>query len=67
MLNAHRISPHALDRYYESYGIKFDKLDRILLDSFLIILEIFVTFNTPVVVRGSVAIKALCYKAEGRW
>jgi hypothetical protein len=46
MLSAHRISPQALYGYYESYGINFDTLDRILLDPFLIILEISVIINT---------------------
>jgi hypothetical protein len=41
------ISPQALYGYYESYGINFFTLDRILLDPFLIILDIFATFNTP--------------------
>jgi hypothetical protein len=52
MLSAHKISPQALYRYYESYGINFDTLDRILLDPFLITLEIFVTINTPIGARG---------------
>jgi hypothetical protein len=47
MLSAHGISLQALYGYYESYGINFDTLDRILLDPFLIIIEIFVTINTP--------------------
>jgi hypothetical protein len=47
MLSAHRISPQALYGYYESYGMNVDTLDRILLDPFLIILEILVTLNTP--------------------
>jgi hypothetical protein len=59
MLSAHRISPQALYGYYESCGINFDTLDRILLDPFLIILEIFVTINTPTGARGSVMVKAL--------
>jgi hypothetical protein len=46
MLMAHRISPQALYGYYKSYGINFDTLDRILLDPFLIILEMFVKINT---------------------
>jgi hypothetical protein len=65
MLSVHRISPQALYGYYESYGINFDTLDRILLDPFLIILEIFVTINTPIGANGSVVNKAL-YKAGGR-
>jgi hypothetical protein len=66
-LSAHRISPHALYGYCESYGIHFHTLGRILLDIFMIIFEIFVTINTPVGARGSLVVKALCYKAEGRW
>jgi hypothetical protein len=41
------ISPQSLYRYCESDGIHFDTLDRILLDHFLNILEIFITINTP--------------------
>jgi hypothetical protein len=67
MLSAHRISPHALYGYCENYGIHFDTLDRILLDAFLIILEIFLTTNTPAGAYVSVVVKALCYKVEGRW
>jgi hypothetical protein len=66
MLSSHRISPQALYGYYESYGINFDTLDRILLDAFLIILEIVVTINTPIGADGSLVVKALCYKAGGR-
>jgi hypothetical protein len=47
MLSAHRISPQTLYGYYESYGINVDTLDKIILDTLLIILEIFVTINTP--------------------
>jgi hypothetical protein len=65
MLSAHTISPQDLYAYYESYGINFDTLDRILLNPFLIILEIFVTISTPTGACGSVVVKALCYKAGG--
>jgi hypothetical protein len=64
MLSAHRISPQALHGYYESYGIKSDTLDRILLDPFLIILEMFVTINTPIGERGSVVVKANATRLE---
>jgi hypothetical protein len=37
MLSAQWIFPHAIYGYYESYGINFDTLDRILLDIFLIL------------------------------
>jgi hypothetical protein len=66
MLSAHRISPQALYGYYESYGINFDSLDKILLDPFLVIREIFLTINTPIGAHSSVVVKALCYKAGGR-
>jgi hypothetical protein len=65
MLSAHKICPQALYGYYESY-INFDTLDRILLDPFPIILEIVVTISTPVGARGSIVVKALCYKVGGR-
>jgi hypothetical protein len=66
MLSSHRISSQALYGYYESYGINFDTLGRILLDNFLIILEIFVTIYTSIGARGRIVVKALCYKAGGR-
>jgi hypothetical protein len=67
MLSVHRISPQALYGYYESCGIKSDTSDRILLDPFLIILEIFVTINTPDGTRGGAVDGAVLCKPEGRW
>jgi hypothetical protein len=53
MLSAHKISPQALYGYHESYAINFDTLDRISLDPFLIVLDIFVTINTVCTLANS--------------